>query len=983
MPQEQPKGFDVAGARKAGYSDKEIRTHLSKYYDVDGATKAGYTLEEIGLAIKPSPKQEPAPPSTGQYSGNWDDALNGVLGKINAPIRGALSLMGEGASALATGRGPQATQGTNPVAGVAKMATGAAGVLASPFTGATELVRQMPVVGPSVASATELPFAAVPAAAGAIESGLNRVGVPKNVQNLGLDPANAEALARLLETGSMFGVAGGMGAAIPKIGPKPLPDMSRAKSTGAYSERAIPSSDAIPVAFRAAMIKKLVKAGENPDVLNKLPDDALAKIYKAQGLDPQAPLSEAPVSRGGDMSVRGPANEAQITAQTSKSVPKKVEALANRPPEAIQNMDEAISYAFNINKERLNISPEAKIELDQVVNAIRPELEKAKGKTLSNAEVLEAAQTSDVLQRTITREDTKQLASAILKTRQAVAAGAEGRGVSGDFINNLRFLSSWAADAGRTLQSFNIKADPTLGTVKERIVQRILDAGAKAEDIIKAAEGVDFTNAQEAATFYRQFVKPSAKELMTEFRYINILSSPLTHIRNAFSNIIQGGLVGPATKLAHGALDRVGATISGRERQVYAKSVGPYYKGLVNAMPQAAGEALKVLRGEKFALRPDLEFVPSMGEAANPMMKPVAKFNEFFRIVPNALEAADIFGQTLIKQAQKNALAYSAERRGIKIPDAVLDAQAEGYAKELLFRKELDPTNLTGHGTLLSAIDKMTAKVYGLREAPLVGWVVPFVRTPMNILKQGIEYSPAGALTAIGAKDVPLQLAKTFVGSTVAAGAAAVVMSNESTWEAPTNAKEKEEFYAQGKQPYSVKLGDTWYSYSKLGVLAYPIALAAAYKYHTEQSKQSRDTNAIEKFQNILASQAKFFADQSYVQGLGDLIDAAQSGEADEVNKFITGLASQGIPLSSLQNWVGNILDPVYRKPKGIVEGLASRTPFTREFVPATADRSRTPILGIPPELLNAFSPVGMSKDVSGAVPYKPKKTGVSAIDNY
>ena len=41
--------FDVAGARKAGYSDREIIDHLasSRDFDVEGAIGAGYSLGEI------------------------------------------------------------------------------------------------------------------------------------------------------------------------------------------------------------------------------------------------------------------------------------------------------------------------------------------------------------------------------------------------------------------------------------------------------------------------------------------------------------------------------------------------------------------------------------------------------------------------------------------------------------------------------------------------------------------------------------------------------------------------------------------------------------------------------------------------------------------------------------------------------------------------------------------------------------------------
>jgi hypothetical protein len=656
-----------------------------------------------------------------------------------------------------------------------------------------------------------------------------------------------------------------------------------------------------------------------------------------------------------------------------------------------------IKYAFNISKENLNIEPAEKSNLDAVVNRLKPILQREKGKPLTNAEVLDDAQTSDLLRRAISRDQTEKVTAAILKTRQAVAAGAQGKDVTRQFIDNIRVLSTYAADAGRRLQKFSIEADPSLANIKQAVIKKLVDLGMKTDDILKASEGVNFDNPMEVAGFYRQFIKPSWKDILDEYRYINLLSSPKTHIVNMFSNILQGGIIAPLTKLYQGGIDYVGTSISGRDRQVYVRSVPVYYKGLLHALPEAFKNATAVLKGEAFTLRPDLETIPAMGEgieATNATSKigkiagtisrgasiGISKFNQKMRPVTTALEAADIYLQTLIKSGEREAISYRNTRQGKTMDPSLIDEEATQRAKEYLFRAELDPTNATGQGKILSWLDKGAAVAYKFRDLPVVGWTVPFIRTPMNILKQGLEYSPAGFATLIGSTQKQLQLAKAMVGSTVFAGAAALVFSNESTWEPPANPSEKKRFYDSGKQPYSVKLGDTWYSYSKLGVLAYPIALASAVKYHTEQSKQAGESNPLQKIESILSSQAKFFADQSYVQGISDLLDAVSKGELYDVDKLITNLPSQLIPLASLQNWVGNLVDPVYRKPKGFVQGLEMKTPFTRQFVPISDEQANRKVLGVPREMVNSFSPVQMSTDATSTLPYEARKTRRSAL---
>ena len=64
------QGFDAEGARKAGYGDAEILSHLtsSRSFDVDGARNAGYSDAEIisHLSQRPARVQHGA-------SGTWEE----------------------------------------------------------------------------------------------------------------------------------------------------------------------------------------------------------------------------------------------------------------------------------------------------------------------------------------------------------------------------------------------------------------------------------------------------------------------------------------------------------------------------------------------------------------------------------------------------------------------------------------------------------------------------------------------------------------------------------------------------------------------------------------------------------------------------------------------------------------------------------------------------------------------------------------------
>jgi len=188
------------------------------------------------------------------------------------------------------------------------------------------------------------------------------------------------------------------------------------------------------------------------------------------------------------------------------------------------------------------------------------------------------------------------------------------------------------------------------------------------------------------------------------------------------------------------------------------------------------------------------------------------------------MEAQDKFFQG----AGANAETQLNLRHGM---DAV-SARAEGVNKaaELLFRKPLDPENLTGQGDVLAFVDRMSMGLQQLRDkAPALRWFIPFISTPMNVAKQWIEYTPGiGAFTAIGNKDKSGQFSKQMIGAFALAIGALAAGQGNTTWEAPKDPKEKELWYASGRKPYSVKVGNQWIPMNYMGVLYPAFAIPAA-----------------------------------------------------------------------------------------------------------------------------------------------------------
>lgn len=583
-------------------------------------------------------------------------------------------------------------------------------------------------------------------------------------------------------------------------------------------------------------------------------------------------------------------------------------------------------YLESVNTTKLKLKPEEKKTLETATNLVKDEIQKVKGKTLSNDEVITAAKQSDILQKVITRDQTLDAEAIQLRARQQmVSLDKEVNELSKqgnspllqkkiqELLESIKTVNANAADKGRQLQALSIDAGDE--SVRLSILKDISKIETDTEKIIRESANVDWGNANKVAEFYRKFIKPSTMETLDEFRYNNMLSSPRTHIRNAFSNLVQTFVTRPATLAAQGKF----------------KQTGQYYVGAIKSLPDAVSEFAKAFKGETPIGQQDIKNIPT------------GKIPKFMTIPSKALEASDKFFTKLISSGEM--------ARGASEKEA-LDTAA--YS---LFRQGLNPE---GQGKLLNAIDSLTSWTYNAPKA--VRWFVPFIRTPMNFAKQWVEYSPSGFLTTIGAKNKGEQIAKAFVGSTIMAVGAKFALDNNTTWSAPTDPKEKEIFYASGRKPFSVKIGDKWVSMMYAGPFALAFAVPAAAKYYQEDNRTALTDTQLEKLGKVAMSMAEYLSGQTFLEGMNNFVKFF-SGDADYTfAKNMGYTAGQVIPLQGLVRWVSGIIDPVYRKATTFGDQIKSGIPGVSKTLPPYLDPTGEPSTR---EGYNSFTPYDITPNKS------------------
>ena len=303
---------------------------------------------------------------------------------------------------------------------------------------------------------------------------------------------------------------------------------------------------------------------------------------------------------------------------------------------------------------------------------------------------------------------------------------------------------------------------------------------------------------------------------------------------------------------------------------------------------------------------------------------------------------------------------------GLNEQDAIAKATKE--AEDLLANppKDLDEAAMefAKQGTFQADLPPALAQLQRVFNHPVGKIIVPFFKTPANIGLNVIERTPFAPLSsrwrqeiAAGGPQRDMAMAKVSLGSTVLTGFAFWAAEGNLTGRGPERKEEREALMRTGWQPYSMKLGDKWYSFQGMEPIGALMAIAADY---AEYAKHEPDATKVEEvFLGATYGLYEYLKEQPYLQGIADvgkLIGFNESGRVDG-EKIVNGLTKQfgsfligGSPAGAYSSSVAAIdrlLDPTKKDTKanpdlpmgvrGFVEAFnqyRSRLPYFSESVP-------------------------------------------------
>jgi len=292
-----------------------------------------------------------------------------------------------------------------------------------------------------------------------------------------------------------------------------------------------------------------------------------------------------------------------------------------------------------------------------------------------------------------------------------------------------------------------------------------------------------------------------------------------------------------------------------------------------------------------------------------------------------------------------------------KTPDRFkeVSARAVDTAEYYTFTKPLEPGSI-GH-----SVQNLVAS------HPLLRLFLPFVRTPTNIL--GFAADRMDALGLAGAivdrvsggrlagvldtathraftSQDPLVRQEVMGRLTAGVGALAGILAYTGTGAitggGPKNKDEKAALMASGWRPYSFKIGDTYYNYSRFEPISTLIGTGADIMESLARSQPSEaDHEYGDIFAALVTALTKNFTNKSFFTGLVNFADL-MSNPVEEA-KNVTGRIVGALAVPSLASQTTDALDTDLRQIRGYLDEIQNRVPGLSNSLEPRRD-----ILGLP-----------------------------------
>lgn len=547
----------------------------------------------------------------------------------------------------------------------------------------------------------------------------------------------------------------------------------------------------------------------------------------------------------------------------------------------------------------------------------------------------------------------------------------------------LETLSGATAEAGRALR---VMREPVTGEEKAKAVETILkNVGTdKFDAAIDMLQSLNTPGQIAELIETGNITKPGPMDMLVEAYINSLLSGPQTHAVNIISNTVTA--IGSVFETATTGV--LGKTIFiGVKDKVYLRETSSRAYGMLAGFGDSMVALGKVIWDENKAselLKTEARFkqsIPSLtvikqlpfnlgpfkigGSTIRIPTRLLAAEDSFFKAIGYRMEMQQLAKHEAISRGLKGLEHRQFIRDFPKILKEITKAEQVATKAGILNKKAVDQftlarlkeigipitqeqlgryqkvdfqaTEAAHYQTFTKQLGKTgQAGLNFLNSHPALKFIVPFARTPTNIVKYAGERTPfalfspkvrAELIGRNGFYSAQRQMGKLIFGSSLMAWAGSLAAQGLLTGSGPADPEEKASWYNTGEwQPNSFRLSKDhpWISYGRIEPLGILLGIAANFQQIASKLPQ---TTADELAVAISISITDNLISKTWLTGPAELalaINDPQRHGKQFMQRFIGSLA---VPTGLAQ--ITRVEDPILRETYTIMEAIQRRLPWS------------------------------------------------------
>ena len=498
-------------------------------------------------------------------------------------------------------------------------------------------------------------------------------------------------------------------------------------------------------------------------------------------------------------------------------------------------------------------------------------------------------------------------------------------------------LCELATESGQATQAFNLLKD--LGGIgsevyMERAIKKLntqyreqIENGKMEEITVSEDLLLDLAQAENEAEMFAAQKAISEEigrqlpltlgEQLSNWRFFSMLFNPVTHVRNMGGNLLMRGMRGMKDTIATGIEKGLVATglMDSKER---SHSVYNPFSAEARAVKDVASQVFDdnkaaIDNGGFRGFQKEIEankrqsyigFIDKLMNFNDTLLSDVEDIKMFMKPA-----FTDAYAQFVLSRGM------DINRMGAKQKQAALE-YATKQAQEAVFH---DASTIAEFLNSLGKRGTLSAKVGQV----VIDALMPFKKTPINIIKRGFEYSPAGVISSVAktvnyvsSKGKNIQVnevidswAKTLTGSALAG--IGILLKSLGVIRS-TGKDEEEEFntYAKalGYQDYSLQFGDYSLNIGNLAPAVMPLFIGA--EMYDAMHNEGADMGEI---LNVLGSAVGPFEEMTLLSTVNELLSSGNSYGNEETSAWQNAIGTAaksyvGQYVPTLINKVGNVV---------------------------------------------------------------------------